>query len=328
MSAPSSPAIEIGLNAAIVAVMEYQPMILCIPRVEHPGSDALPSGPFDPPVHRTMELGLRGFVEEQTSLKLGYIEQLYTFGDRGRHQSPADPLPHMVSVGYLALTQLQDSTAEKFSGGKWKNWYHFLPWEDWRSGRPALLDDAILPALTKWAEASTAKSQKHNPRTGALSPDARVHMAFGLDGAPWEDELVLERYELFYSARLLEEVVSDGHVEQTNIDTPLGVSMMYDHRRILATAMARLRSKLRYRPVVFELMASEFTLLDLQQTVECIFGRAVHKQNFRRTVEKAKLVEPTGATSLRTGGRPAALFRFRREIVEERPMLGLRVGRG
>ena len=68
-------------------------------------------------------------------------------------------------------------------------------------------------------------------------------------------------------------------------------------------------------------------LTELQQTVESIFGRSVHKQNFRRLVEKAELVEPTGATSTETGGRPAALFRFRREVLAERPAPGLRVGR-
>ena len=90
--------------------------------------------------------------------------------------------------------------------------------------------------------------------------------------------------------------------------------MRFDHRRILATAIARLRAKLKYRPVVFELMPAEFTLTELQRTVEAISGRHLHKQNFRRLVETAALVEPTGETSTATGGRPAALFRFRREV--------------
>ena len=102
--------------------------------------------------------------------------------------------------------------------------------------------------------------------------------------------------------------------------------MRFDHRRILATAIARLRAKLKYRPVVFELMAREFTLTELQRTVEAISGRHLHKQNFRRLVETAALVEPTGETSTATGGRPAALFRFRREVVQERPAPGLRFG--
>jgi hypothetical protein len=87
-----------------------------------------------------------------------------------------------------------------------------------------------------------------------------------------------------------------------------------------------LRAKLKYRPVVFELMTPEFTLTELQRTVEAISGRHLHKQNFRRLVETAALVEPTGDMSTATGGRPAALFRFRREVLAERPAAGLRLG--
>ena len=94
----------------------------------------------------------------------------------------------------------------------------------------------------------------------------------------------------------------------------------------LVTAIARLRAKLKYRPVIFELMAGEFTLTDLQTTVEAISGRHLHKQNFRRLVETGALVEPTGETWTATGGRPAAIFRFRREVIQERPSPGLRVG--
>ncbi len=71
---------------------------------------------------------------------------------------------------------------------------------------------------------------------------------------------------------------------------------MFDHRRILATALSRLRGKLKYRPVVFELLPPTFTLTTLQRTVESISGRHLHKQNFRRVVENAALVEPTGET--------------------------------
>jgi hypothetical protein len=102
--------------------------------------------------------------------------------------------------------------------------------------------------------------------------------------------------------------------------------MALDHRRILATAIGRLRGKIKYRPVVFELMPPEFTLTALQNTVEAIAGRHLHKQNFRRLVEATALVEPTGEMATATGGRPAALFRFRRDVLEERPAPGLRFG--
>ena len=94
-------AIEIGLSAAIVSVADNEPLILSTPGPD--GRSGLPFGPFDPLAHRTIETGLRAWVAEQTRLSLGYVEQLYTFGDRGRHKTAGDAGTHVVSVGYLAL---------------------------------------------------------------------------------------------------------------------------------------------------------------------------------------------------------------------------------
>jgi hypothetical protein len=85
---------------------------------------------------------------------------------------------------------------------------------------------------------------------------------------------------------------------------------------------------LKYRPVVFELLPTQFTLTELQRTVEAISGTLLHKQNFRRLVDGTGLVEPTGELSTQSRGRPARLYRFRREVVLERPAPGLRVKAG
>src|SRR4051812_43790159 len=109
--------IEIGLTAAIVAVEDSEPAILVASdRTKDEPRAGLPFGPFDPLAHRTFEIGLRAWVEAQTGLRVGYVEQLYTFGDRGRHAGPSDIRPHMVSVGYLALTSIQSAAALR-SGG-------------------------------------------------------------------------------------------------------------------------------------------------------------------------------------------------------------------
>jgi hypothetical protein len=97
---------------------------------------------------------------------------------------------------------------------------------------------------------------------------------------------------------------------------------------VLASAIAELRRSINYRPVVFELMPAVFTLFELQKTVEAILGPHLHKQNFRRLVEGCGLVEPTGEYRFRTGGRPAQLFRFRRDVLLERPTPGVRVKAG
>ncbi|WP_419910457.1 NUDIX hydrolase [Hoeflea sp.] len=323
--ATNSTAVEIGLNAAIVTVEANDPKILVVTRDAAGKSvaDGLPLGSFDPLLHRTFETGLRASVEDQTALHLGYVEQLYTFGDRGRHKQPDDVDLHIVSVGYLALTRNdgEQTGAIERGGSQWRNWYGYLPWEDWREGRPAILDETILPALRAWADRPRESSAGRLPNRRS-----RLRLAFGDDDFPWDEERVLERYELLYEAGLIEEAVADGRLKATGLAVPLGRQMRLDHRRILATAMARLRGKLKYRPVIFELMPSEFTLTALQSTVEAISGRHLHKQNFRRLVEGAKLVESTGATSTATGGRPAALYRFRRDVLEERPAPGIKVG--
>jgi hypothetical protein len=315
--------IEIGLTAAIVAVEEGEPAILVAGDGQSREPRAgLPFGPFDPLAHRTFEIGLRAWVEQQTGLRVGYVEQLYTFGDRGRHAGPADIHPHMVSVGYLALTRMPESAAALKTGGAgFEPWYRFFPWENWREKRPAILD-TIIPLLSEW------KAPSHGELGRALGWRERLRLCFGVGGSPWDEEKVIDRYEMLYEAGLVEEARRDGREAALARDRlpALGEPMRFDHRRILATAIARLRAKLKYRPVVFELMPAEFTLTELQHTVEAISGRLVHKQNFRRLVESAALVEPTGETSTATGGRPAALFRFRREVLAERPAPGLRLG--
>jgi len=315
----SQTPLSIGLSAAIVSVEKENPCALVV--VHEEGEDALPFGPFDPDSQRTLEQGLRKWVGEQTRFDLGYTEQLYTFGDRGRHlpSHGAGSKGRVVSVGYLALTRQGEEDA---GGGKrdtrWRGWYHYFPWEDWRGAKPRMIDAVILPRLKSFVKAAAS------PQAAELRRD-RVRLCFGADGVAWDEEKVLERYELLYEAGMAEEAGRDSGKPDRPADM-LGAAMMYDHRRILATAIARLRGKMKYRPVVFELMAASFTLLELQRTVEALLGLRLHKQNFRRLVAEQGLVEGTGKVSASPRGRPAELFRFRREVLRERPAPGMRLG--
>jgi hypothetical protein len=294
------------LVAVLVAVTDGEPKIMTIAN-----ASALPSGPFEF-AHRSLQTGLRAWVEAQTGHPLGYVEQLYTFADRGRGGDAKSP--HSISISYLGLTR-EDQVGQGFEA-HWSGWYEYFPWEDHRAGLPASLAKTLASRLRAWSKsADTASLQRERWQ--------RVAIAFGLDEREWNEELVLQRYELLYEAGLIPEAVRDGANAAAVIP---GRPMIGDHRRILATGIARLRAKIKYRPVVFELMPAEFTLTQLQHTVEAISGRHLHKQNFRRLVESTALVEPTGETSTETGGRPAALFRFRREVLAERPAPGLRVG--
>jgi hypothetical protein len=312
--------VVIGLNAVITAVTQEVPRFLAVRMAGDGPSDALPFGPFDPSSDRTLELGLRRWVRERTGIEIGYVEQLYTFGNRDRDPEERRGGPRVISVAYLALVRevMPAGAAEAV----WRDWYRYFPWEDWRSGRPELIDKWIAPALDRWISAAGTREMRKERRE-------RSDIYFGFRGAPWVAERVLDRYELIYETSLAAEAIRDGLVpahraaRRRSRPSPLGQPMAFDHRRILATALGRLRGKLKYRPVVFELLPETFTLLQLQRIVEALVGMALHKQNLRRLVESGGLVEGTGRLESRTGGRPAELFRFRREVLRERPAPGV-----
>ena len=305
--APALPeTMLLELSAVVVAVTAEEPRVLAIE-----DGNALPSGPFES-AHRTLELGLRAWVEEQTRLPLGYVEQLYTFADRDR--AAGGPDQRVISLSYLALTR--EARAAMLPGAGWHNWYRFFPWEDWRAGPNALVVGTILPALADWSAAAEDVDLCRRRRQ-------RVAVAFGGDARDWNEEMVLQRFELLYEAGLVPEAARDRPLEGA-VKLP-GQAMAHDHRRILATGIARLRAKIKYRPVVFELMPQAFTLLHLQRTVEALAGRRLHKQNFRRFIESQGLVEETGDMTAETGGRPAKLVRFRREVLLERAASGTKL---
>ena len=372
--------VAVGLHATIVAVTGDEPRVLT---VSGGGADedtpALPFGPLDPDRHRTLELGLRAWVREQTGMDLAHVEQLYTFGDRDRGGA-ADGRTRVIAVAYLALVRERHLGAGRPAA--WQAVYRFLPWEDRRGGEPALLRDRIRPALDAWIAAAPPGAARRERR-------GRADITFGSGAAGWDDERVLDRYELLYEAGLVAEarrgggpgdggagsglgdggvasggtgsgsgdggaasgvgdggaasrradgVVASGGVAGSGVGhggagsgdeaaaadvAGFGAPLALDHRRILATALGRLRGKLKYRPLVFELLPETFTLLQLQRTVETLAGVRLHKQNFRRLVERGALVEGTGRVEPATGGRPAELFRFRREVQHERPAPGV-----
>lgn len=303
MTVNVEPAVSAELVAVLIAVSDGEPRVLTTECAQ-----ALPAGPFQQ-THRSLQTGLRDWVESQTHHPLGYVEQLYTFADRDRFNADGS---RVVSVSYVGLTR--EVGRPDIAQVSWQDCYRYFPWEDWREGEPALIQQVLIPALSHWAE-----------QTPALQAERlqRIQYSFGLQGAMWNEDLVLQRYELLFEAGLvIESQRRQGKTKALIADPRLGLDMVHDHRRILATGLARVRAKIKYRPVIFELMSAEFTLLQLQQAVEALAGRGLHKQNFRRLIEQQALVEETGAMTTGGSGRPAKLFRFRGDVLLERAISG------
>lgn len=93
--------------------------------------------------------------------------------------------------------------------------------------------------------------------------------------------------------------------------------LAFDHRKILDYALTRLRYKLEYTSVGFELLPDVFTLSELQYAYELILGESLDKRNFRRKILTADILEDTGQLRREGEGRPARLYRYRDDAVAE-----------
>src|SRR3954468_9242467 len=190
LAAQSSPqGIATDLVAVLVAVTAGEPRVLTIQ-----DQSALPSGPFEL-AHRSLQSGLRAWVERQTRLPLGYVEQLSTFADRDRAGVPEK---HVISVSYLGLTREQKAAGEYEAS--WQSWYGYFPWEDHRQGAPPLIEKTLRRGLTAAVSAAPAKAM------GQLRKQSAA-VLFAFDDHGWNEELVLRRYELLYEAALIPEAL-------------------------------------------------------------------------------------------------------------------------
>ena len=188
----------------------------------------------------------------------------------------------VVTTAHLALMR-PDGPAPRGGGDAsaafWTPVYDYLPWEDRRA-----------------AGGEAARAFRALAGAGAAGPDAE--RAFGRGGHAWNEELAPERYALLEGAGLLAEARRDRWGRETPGATPaLGRAMAFDHRRILADALGRVRGKIKYVPAILHALAAErFTLDELQRAVEGIAGRPLHRPNFRRSVtaRREPLVEPAG----------------------------------
>jgi len=93
--------------------------------------------------------------------------------------------------------------------------------------------------------------------------------------------------------------------------------LAFDHREILDYALTRLRYKLEYTTVGFQLLPDVFTLSELQHAYELILGEELDKRNFRRKILAAEILDETGRKKREGEGRPARLYRYRNDAVAE-----------
>lgn len=201
----------LSVDCVVFGLDDESLKVLLIKRAAPPfeGRWALPGGFVG--LHETLEAAARRELEEETGVKLSYLEQLYTFGALAR-----DPRERVVTVAYYALVKLLD----------------------------------------------------HDVRATAEASDAAW---FAVDDLP---------------------------------------RLAFDHASIFAVAHERLRSKVRYEPIGFELLPRKFTLSQLQRLYETVLERPLDKRNFRKKVLAAVPLEELDEVEQDVAHRAARLYRF------------------
>ncbi len=102
-----------------------------------------------------------------------------------------------------------------------------------------------------------------------------------------------------------------GRVSVTD-DSGKRLKLAFDHADVMGLVVQRLRGKLDYAPIGFELLPRKFTLRQLQEIHETILGRSLNKDSFRRRMLATGLITASGEMEKNVGHRPAELYRFKR----------------
>lgn len=220
----------------------------------------------------TTEAAAKRELQEETGIGQIYLEQLYTFSDPER-----DPRTWVMSCSYMALI---DSAAVEIKAG-----------DDadravWFQARFQLLDEHIeYRKNTVYTGMKTIRTQRYELEL--IHDDGALRSVV-------EKKITKTEHETVTEYRILE---NDG--------------LAFDHAKIIAYALERLRGKVEYTDLALHLMPKEFTLTQLQQVYEVILGRPLLKAAFRRKV--AHLVEETDSFTEKEGHRPSRLFRRKLE---------------
>lgn len=122
----------------------------------------------------------------------------------------------------------------------------------------------------------------------------------------WNDELGIKgQYKVFVRQR------KNGVVMVSKSEVvPVDGILAFDHAEIINMGIDRLRNKIEYTPIAFNILPEKFTLNEVQQVYEAIFGRTFTKQNFRVWITRFAKMRETGETQKKVGHRPASLYTY------------------
>ena len=180
-----------------------------------------------------------------------------------------------------------------------------------RRGVPPFLGEEAIPGgfLREGESLEEAAARELYEETGVRDVFLEQLYTFGDPGRDPRGRVVTVAYYALVASDRLALVAGADAAEARWFPMSGLPDLAFDHRRILDYALERLRNKLEYTTVGFQLLPEKFTLSELRTVYEAILGRRLDKRNFRRKIALLGILKPLREWQ-RTGRKPAQLYRF------------------
>jgi 8-oxo-dGTP diphosphatase len=187
-----------------------------------------------------------------------------------------------------------------------------------RRGRAPFKDSWALPGgFVRMDESlDTAAARELKEETGVSAVYMEQLYTFGAPQRDPRTRVITVAYFAVIPMQVVSQAGSDAAETAWYSVTALP-PLAFDHEEIIDYALTRLRYKLEYTAVGFQLLPDEFTLTELQRAYEIVLGEALDKRNFRRKILSADIIEETGRKRREGEGRPAKLYCYRDDAVAE-----------
>ncbi len=275
---------------------EKELRVLLVRRGGHPflGCWALPGG-FVRPAETTEEAAERE-LREETGVDQVYLEQLYTFSQPGR-----DPRTWVMSCSYMALVDSSQVAVRAGDDADDAAWFRL-------AFRPREGEEEADSGRSCGQEAETEVNRFQGQKYGEQEPDGKKGRSRDQESGgglkqPRRWDIILSHGTSVLTA-VLEKKEGESFAHCRILENQ---GLAFDHARIIAYGLERLRGKLQYTDLAFHLMPEHFTLRQLQQVYEVVLDRELPTAAFRRKV--VGLVEETQQYTSNEGHRPSRLYK-------------------
>lgn len=251
---------------------EVNLQVLLVKRKDHPykGQWALPGGFIQ--MDESLVVSAKRELKEETNVSGVHIEQLYTWGD----EVDRDPRTRIISVSYLALVNKEGHDIIASDDAEDVKWFNIESLSVMNNGKSIELSKEINADVMVTTNIYTLTSE-----------DKEVTLNYSITNT-------LIRKKATQNKETVQVISSDP-------------SIAFDHGKVIDYALERLRNKIKYTPIAFNLVPDYFTLAHLQSVYEVILKERLIRPNFRRKI--APMIEETNLYETGKQMRPAKLFK-------------------